>query len=153
MYNVALHFAVLIMYFGYWERFLPGCLNISVVYGYLLFGWKQVPLLNASGEMVCKMFQAYIGLKRAGILKFLGRYIEHMWSLIARFMGPTWGPSGADRTQVGPMLAPWTLLSGMVHNYEGRLGINWIQSYGRRTCSLCVSMDTQDDFLQIVHLK
>ena len=32
--------------------------------------------------------------------------------LIARFMGPTWDPSGADRTQVGPMLAPWTLLSG-----------------------------------------
>ena len=28
-------------------------------------------------------------------------------------MGPTWGPSGADRTQVGPMLAPWTLLSGL----------------------------------------
>ena len=26
-------------------------------------------------------------------------------------MGPTWGPSGANRTQVGPMLAPWTLLS------------------------------------------
>ena len=35
-------------------------------------------------------------------------------SLIARFMGPTWGPSGADRTQAGPMLAPWTLLSGML---------------------------------------
>ena len=33
--------------------------------------------------------------------------------LVARFMGPTWGPSGADRTQVGPMLAPWTLLSGI----------------------------------------
>ena len=33
-------------------------------------------------------------------------------SLIARLMGPTWGPSGADRTQVGSMLAPWTLLSG-----------------------------------------
>ena len=28
-------------------------------------------------------------------------------------MGPTWGPSGADRTQVGAMLAPWTLLSGL----------------------------------------
>ena len=26
-------------------------------------------------------------------------------------MGPTWGPSGADRRRVGPMLAPWTLLS------------------------------------------
>ena len=31
--------------------------------------------------------------------------------LIARFMGPTWAPPGSDRTQVGPMLAPWTLLS------------------------------------------
>ena len=34
--------------------------------------------------------------------------------LIARFMGPIWGPSGADGTQVGPMLAPWTLLSGLL---------------------------------------
>ena len=32
--------------------------------------------------------------------------------LIARFMGPTWGPSGAVMTQVGTMWAPWTLLSG-----------------------------------------
>ena len=38
-------------------------------------------------------------------------------TLIASFMGPTWGPSGADRTQVGPMLAPWTLLSGVVPVY------------------------------------
>ena len=35
-------------------------------------------------------------------------------SLIARFVGPIWGLSGADRTQMGPMLAPWTLLSGTV---------------------------------------
>ena len=37
-----------------------------------------------------------------------------MWikaTLIGRFMGPTWGPSGVDRTQVGSMLAPCTLLS------------------------------------------
>ena len=39
---------------------------------------------------------------------------EYIASLIARFMGPTWGPSGANRTQVGPMLAPWTLLSGLM---------------------------------------
>ena len=32
--------------------------------------------------------------------------------LIARFLGPTWGPPGADRTQVGPILAPWISLSG-----------------------------------------
>ena len=36
----------------------------------------------------------------------------YMTSLIASFMGSKWGPSGADRTQVRPMLAPWTLLSG-----------------------------------------
>ena len=40
------------------------------------------------------------------------RCIYFLHTLIARFMGPTWGPSGADRTQVGPMLAPWTLPSG-----------------------------------------
>ena len=32
-------------------------------------------------------------------------------TLITRLTGPSWGPSGAGRTQVGPMLAPWTLLS------------------------------------------
>ena len=34
-------------------------------------------------------------------------------SQIAKFMGPTWGPPGSCRPQIGPMLAPWTLLSGM----------------------------------------
>ena len=41
--------------------------------------------------------------------------VYHSWSylvggtevsLIPRFMGPTWDPPGANRTQVGPMLAP-----------------------------------------------
>ena len=48
-------------------------------------------------------------------------------SLIARFMGPTWGPPGADRTQVDPMFAPWTLLSGVerisVINSLGNAGV------------------------------
>ena len=44
----------------------------------------------------------------------LNEYKSHyITSLIARFMGPTWGPSWADRTQVGPMLTLWTLLSGI----------------------------------------
>ena len=42
-----------------------------------------------------------------------------MQSLIARFMGPKWGLSGADRTQVGPMFAPRTLLSGMILQWSG----------------------------------
>ena len=47
---------------------------------------------------------------------FLDRTIHFTWNseatLIARFMGPIWGPAGAERTQMGPMLVPWTLLSG-----------------------------------------
>ena len=35
-------------------------------------------------------------------------------NLISRLMGPTCGPSRADRTQAGPMLALWTLLSGIL---------------------------------------
>ena len=38
----------------------------------------------------------------------------HDVSQIERFMWPTWGPPGSCRSQVGPMLAPWTLLSGML---------------------------------------
>ena len=44
-----------------------------------------------------------------------------MTALIAKFMGSTWGPSRADRTQVGPMLAPCTLLSrwsGSIRTYH-----------------------------------
>ena len=33
-------------------------------------------------------------------------------SQIGKFMGTTWGPPGSCRPQIGPMLAPWTLLSG-----------------------------------------
>ena len=34
---------------------------------------------------------------------------------IAKFMGPTWGPPGSCRSQMGPMLAPWALLSGYLN--------------------------------------
>ena len=44
---------------------------------------------------------------------------------IAQFMGPTWGPSGSCLPQMGPMLAPWTLLSGNVcAHYISRTGIS-----------------------------
>ena len=33
---------------------------------------------------------------------------------IAKYMGPTWGPPGSCRPQMGPMLASWTLLSGNI---------------------------------------
>ena len=69
-------------------------------------------------------------------------HIGGMRSLIARFVGPTWGPSGADRVQVGPMLAPWTLLSGMsFHNYyllvsqqSQRAIVGWVDPEGKEDC-------------------
>ena len=57
-------------------------------------------------------------------------------TLIARFMGPTWDPPGADRTQVGAMWATsdrtqvgamwatWTLLSGMLYSAVQRWSPN-----------------------------
>ena len=50
-----------------------------------------------------------------------------MGNQIARFMGPTWGSSGADRTWVGPMLAQWILLSGYAW---WRLWQAYAQRYG-----------------------
>ena len=57
----------------------------------------------------------YAASLRPGTVTILQRAIPQFYStsLIARFMAPTWDPSGADRTRVGPILAPWTLLSGI----------------------------------------
>ena len=54
----------------------------------------------------------YQVLKRYTKLSTARETLAERCPLIARFMGPSWGPSGAGRTQVGHMLAPWTLLSG-----------------------------------------
>ena len=53
---------------------------------------------------------------------------------IAKFMGPTWGPPGSCRPQMGPMLAPWTLPG----SYRVQNGINswWL-------LSLCTSLSYQ----------
>ena len=55
-------------------------------------------------------------------------------------MGPTWGPRGADRTHVGPMLAPWTLLSGVIMTiyWLGKLPFVWIAWNSKEwRCRLC----------------
>ena len=45
--------------------------------------------------------------------------VQQRAAQIAKFMGPTWGPPGSCRPQMGPMLAPWTLLSGYVYTRHG----------------------------------
>ena len=39
-------------------------------------------------------------------------WIDCGFTALAMFMGPTWGPSGSCRSQMDPMLAPWSLLLG-----------------------------------------
>ena len=43
--------------------------------------------------------------------RYLSIALNHPYQ-IAEFMGTTWSPPGSCRPQVGPMLTPWTLLSG-----------------------------------------
>ena len=53
------------------------------------------------------------------VIVLYGDIIKKEMAHIAKFMGPTWGPSGTCRPQMGPILAPWTLLSGIyVHQHE-----------------------------------
>ena len=65
---------------------------------------------SISKLILCRPFPSPHRLRSADVKINLAVY-----TLIARFTGPTWGPSGSDRTQVGPMLAPWTLLSGYIN--------------------------------------
>ena len=47
---------------------------------------------------------------------------------IAKFKGPTWGPPGSCRPQMGPMLAPWTLLSACwLLSVTCRHSKDWVQ--------------------------
>ena len=61
------------------------------------------------------------GLSPAAYRSWIDNYENNLtsqaiakWSLTARFMGPTWGPSGAGGTQVDSLLATWTLLPGVI---------------------------------------
>ena len=42
---------------------------------------------------------------------------KYMTTLKARFMGPTWGPPGSCRPQMGPMLAPWTAVRAVTNDW------------------------------------
>ena len=46
------------------------------------------------------------------LLRFGMCIFQLLSTLIAKFMGPTWGPPGSCRPHMGPMLASWTLPSG-----------------------------------------
>ena len=60
------------------------------------------------------------------------------YTQIAKAMRPTWGPPGSCRPQMGPILAPWTLLSGISIWNGGTwvslaLPLEWGQKYKKAT--------------------
>ena len=87
--------------------------------------YQIIPLTDLSSNCQRELYLSYmpfISFSYTDLKQVLNigvwRFIIFDWSyyvvvLKAMFMGPTWGPSGTDRTQMGPMLAPWTLVSGL----------------------------------------
>ena len=73
--------------------------------------------VSAQTTILCNEFKDYTFLKLLPHLLWANE-LDSLVNLsangtqIARFTGPTWGPPGSYRPQMGPMLAPWTLLSG-----------------------------------------
>ena len=81
-------------------------------------GQLQPSITTSKGQ--CIFFCKNI-CKLSAINSILSQYrlktsILYSWipwlTQIAKFMGPKWGPPGSCRPLMGPMLAPWTLLSG-----------------------------------------
>ena len=82
------------------------------------------------------------------ILGFLDRNVLYLWIPLSKwnasafyigniFMGSTWGPPGSCRPQMGPMLSPWTLLSGIISPcYYGN--INAREVVGSRLLKACI---------------
>ena len=102
--------------------------NKTCIWNVYILGWKTL-LLGTPEQRVAKADPDH-KVRFPDICVRSGRATP-----IARFMGPTWGQFGADRTQVGPMLAPWTLLSGIstiVRLYHRSYLVCW--SYLHRSC-------------------
>ena len=79
--------------------------------------WLIVP------QVVCLLYQ-WPRLRHCNSNMAIVKASCGVTSQIARSMGPTWGLSGAGRTQLGPMLAPWTLLSGIWKLWKTR----WLET-------------------------
>ena len=89
-----------------WRPFWMWCDNGE---GHLFFYWVLISL-----------WRRYLCVESSHTKKSF-RELPVATTQIARFMGPTWGPSGSCRHQMGSMLAPWTLLSGETRSNSGKL--------------------------------
>ena len=76
---------------------------------------RSMQIVNLLPVSIWKCRFACVRIPTTEMRRWYDQFISSVWflkPLIAKFMGPTWGPPGSCRPQMGPMLAPWTLLSG-----------------------------------------
>ena len=118
--------------------------------------WLIIAWYICHQKLISRFNKFKIGLSLTLQLIFV-TYRRH--SQIASFMGPTWGPPGSCRPQMGPMLAPWTLLSGLFASWY-RARILWLPVsssnqhllVGKPISRLKVSLHTLMKTKQSVHV-
>ena len=74
-------------------------------------GWKAA-LHTSTQRAICSLRWHYQSDESP--IQIIYGWLSAILSQITKFMGPTWGPPGSCWPQMGPMLAPLTLLSGVV---------------------------------------
>ena len=91
------------------------------------------------------------------LLEDVSRPVSHLWlskgqsqSLIARFMGPTWVPPGADRTQVCPMWAHENCYLGWYTAVDGNKP--WSLKSIKVICSITIKLLYYTNTLHLVQL-
>ena len=130
-----------------WQRH-PFCLN-GLVWVRIYLIPHKVPLMRSFGGVIGEdinhqvLFEIYVfeftatspcrhwvnarslGKQTARYSVTSATYLTNNLAIsqIAKFLGPTWGPPGSCRPQMGPMLAPWTLLSGIRCNINNSWAI------------------------------
>ena len=119
-----------IKHFKYWQIWLP---NVHT------YNSKDQCDTNHFAMVFSTTIQVRTGIEHYGMYLFIYsqtqvNYVDKgCHTLIARFMGPTWGPPGAARTQVGPMLATRTFYR--------------VSTIGVTLISLTVTLKTSGNFL------
>ena len=88
-------------YISYYFSFCPHILNICWHLYHQLFAVLTSMLLQKRPGCVAYWMWCSLSIEAPSVAITGG-----VASQIAKFMGPTWGPSGTDRTQVGPMCWP-----------------------------------------------
>ena len=91
--------------------------HTSATYSTCLRLLPRNEILNSKGSMSAFfILEVPHSMRKSYFREPLTNTTLYLQSQIAKFMVPTWGPPGSCRPKMGPMLASWTLLSGVFPN-------------------------------------